>query len=96
MDTKINIKSSLQGIKLKDNYMRLEKMREASNTNNKIEWIKVSELTPPENVIIETKIDNEDGCRNIQKLIYKYNLWFLSDKNIHVYYTLTHWRYIVS
>lgn len=55
-------------------------------------WIATSEQLPVENQIVETKIDDENGVRNEQELIYSHNLWFLPDKSIYVYYTPTHWR----
>lgn len=60
-----------------------------------MEWIKVKEKLPPENLIVETKIDDEKGCRN-QKKLYRYkNLWFFPDGSMYVYYTPTHWQYII-
>lgn len=55
-------------------------------------WNKVSEVLPPENTVVETKIDDEKGVRNEQKLIRNGNLWFLPDKSMYVYYMPTHWR----
>jgi hypothetical protein len=47
----------------------------------------------PEGVIIETKIDDEHGERNVAKLTRKGNLWFTDPKDgMYVYYTPTHWR----
>ena len=51
-------------------------------------------LLPPENVVVETKIDDERGCRNQTLLKYESGLWFNPDGNSYVYYTPTHWRYI--
>lgn len=55
-------------------------------------WISTSEQLPPENQIVDTKIDDEKGIRNEQELVYSHNLWFLPDKSMYVYYTPTHWR----
>ncbi len=33
------------------------------------EWIKTACKLPPENKVVETKIDDGKGCRNIQKLM---------------------------
>lgn len=60
-------------------------------TNSQI-WISTSEQLPPENQIVDTKIDDEKGVRNEQELVYSHNLWFLPDKSMYVYYTPTHWR----
>jgi len=58
------------------------------------DWIKVSEKLPPEEKVVETKIDNDKGCRNVQKLKRRKNLWFFPDGSMYVYYTPTHWREI--
>jgi hypothetical protein len=50
--------------------------------------------TAPEGEIVETKIHDENGARNIVKLARKGRLWFTSpDGVMYVYYTPTHWRY---
>lgn len=59
-----------------------------------IYWKNVRHELPPENVIIETKIDDEKGERNIQKLIRMGNLWWFTDKSMYIYYCPTHWRYV--
>ena len=56
------------------------------------DWIRISERLPEENVVVETKIDDGKGCRNVQKLMWKKNLWFFPNGNMYVYYTPTHWR----
>ena len=56
-----------------------------------IEWNKTSEVLPPENKIVLTKIDDEKGCRNETLLYRQGNLWFLADGDMYVYYTPTHW-----
>lgn len=58
-------------------------------------WIKTSEQLPPENVVVETKIHDEKYSRNETRLIRKGNLWFLPDNVIYVYYTPTHWKWII-
>lgn len=40
------------------------------------DWIKVSEQPPPEETVVETKIDDSKGCRNVQKLKHRGQLWF--------------------
>lgn len=47
---------------------------------------------PPEGLIVETKIDDEHGCRNKGRLYRRGKLWFLPDGSMYVYYTPTHWR----
>lgn len=40
------------------------------------DWIKVLEQLPPEEAVVETKIDDGKGCRNVQKLKRRGRLWF--------------------
>jgi hypothetical protein len=46
----------------------------------------------PEGVVVMTKIDDADGCRNEQELKRRGRLWWLADGSMYVYYTPTHWR----
>lgn len=46
----------------------------------------------PEGVEVETKIDNEQGCRNETTLTRRGNLWWFPDMSMYVYYRPTHWR----
>lgn len=55
-------------------------------------WIKISDELPPENIVVETKIDDGKGVRNQGKLKRKGKLWFFPDNSMYVYYTPTHWR----
>ena len=48
--------------------------------------------TAPEGVEVETKIDDENGCRNQWSLIRRGKLWFYPDESMYVYYQPTHWR----
>jgi hypothetical protein len=47
----------------------------------------------PEGVPLDTKIDDENGCRNEQRLMRKGNLWWYVDGSMYVYYRPTHWRH---
>ena len=47
--------------------------------------------TAPEGTVVETKIDDGNGERNVQPLKRSGNLWFI-DGGMYVYYTPTHWR----
>lgn len=64
------------------------------------EWIKCSNQLPPLNVVVMTKIDDANGCRNEQELQrYQTNpscrsLWFVPGGSMYVYYEPTHWRAI--
>lgn len=55
-------------------------------------WIATSERLPPENQIVDTKIEDEKGRRNEDRLVFSNNLWWLPDKSMYVYYSPTHWR----
>lgn len=57
-----------------------------------MEWISVNRLLPKEGEVVETKIDNSEGVRNISLLKRRKGLWFFPDGSMYVYYTPTHWR----
>lgn len=59
-----------------------------------MDWNEIS--TAPENVVVNTKIDDGRGARNVAKLIRKGRLWFLQDMSMYVYYTPTHWAPVVQ
>ena len=48
--------------------------------------------TAPQGVVVETKIDDGHGVRNVQKLYRDGRLWWLADGYMYVYYQPTHWR----
>ena len=54
-------------------------------------WIKTSDELPPENIVVETKIDDGKGVRNQRPLKRKGNLWYFPDMSMYVYYTPTRW-----
>ena len=56
------------------------------------DWIRVKEKLPPENKIVETRIDDGEYVRNEQQLMRRKNLWFCPDGSMYVYYTPTHRR----
>lgn len=56
-------------------------------------WKLIQSSIVPENVILNTKIDDSQGCRNEQKLIKIGNLWWTTDKSMYIYYKPTHWSY---
>lgn len=56
------------------------------------EWIPCSQQLPAQGKIVETKIDDSKGERNVQPLKRYNNLWFFIDMSMYVYYTPTHWR----
>lgn len=59
-------------------------------------WKSIKEYVPPQNVILNTKIHNEQGVRNEQNLILNGKLWFTPDMKMYVYYTPTHWDWDYS
>lgn len=56
-------------------------------------WICTKDVLPKENVIVQTKIEDEHGVRNVARLFRRCNFWFLEDGSMYVYYTPTHWKY---
>jgi hypothetical protein len=48
--------------------------------------------TAPAEEEIWTKIADEQGERNVQKLVRSRHLWWLPDRSMYVYYTPTHWH----
>ena len=58
-----------------------------------MDWNRVSDGLPPDGEVVMTKIDDHNGCRNVQPMyLHKQRLWFVSDGSIYVYYRPTHWR----
>lgn len=55
-------------------------------------WIPVSERTPRPGRVVETKIHDLQGVRNVTKLKLSGTLWFYPDGSMYVYYQPTHWR----
>lgn len=56
------------------------------------EWISVEKELPPEQIPVETKIDDENGERNNCILMRYKNFWMYPENMMYVYYTPTHWR----
>lgn len=59
-----------------------------------MKWNSVQNISPPENLVVQTKIDDKDGIRNEAKLKRIGNLWFVEDGSVYVYYRPTHWRLV--
>ena len=57
---------------------------------NNTQWQPIS--TAPDKEIVETKIDDHKGVRNIQLLKRDGGLWWVPDGSMYVYYAPTHWR----
>lgn len=57
-----------------------------------VDWIPVREQAPSDNTVVDTKIDDDKGSRNEQRLKLRGRLWFFEDDSMYVYYTPTHWR----
>lgn len=55
-------------------------------------WQQVTADFPQDGRVVETKIDDGKGVRNITTLYRKNRLWWLPDGSMYVYYTPTHWR----
>jgi len=56
-------------------------------------YIAVNKELPPDGETVMTKIDDENGCRNEQKLKRRGNLWYFPDESMYVYYRPTHWKH---
>lgn len=56
------------------------------------EWRRTEYEPAPEGVVVSTKIDDEQGVRNVTTLKRQGNLWFVPDGEMYVYYRPTHWR----
>jgi len=57
-------------------------------------WIAIEDELPPDGILVDTKIDDERGLRNEQRLKRHGRLWFVNDGSMYVYYTPTHWRHL--
>lgn len=57
-------------------------------------WQLTNQILPKNGIVVETKIDDDRGIRNVQKLKRQEKLWFLPDGSMYVYYSPTHWRYV--
>ena len=55
-------------------------------------WIRTDYRLPPEDSLVQTKIDDYDGIRNQQPLRFRRGLWWIRGENVYVYYIPTHWR----
>lgn len=55
-------------------------------------WTKCSDTPPPQDVEVETKIDDARGVRNVTNLKLHGRLWFVPDMSMYCYYEPTHWR----
>lgn len=55
-------------------------------------WISCARERAPEGVLVETKVDDVKGVRNVQKLTRRGNLWWIPEGTMYVYYEPTHWR----
>jgi hypothetical protein len=74
--------------------VELSFFKQVKTSKNNMNWTSVKTTLPPEGTIVETKIEDSAGERNIQKLIRKGNLYWFTDDSMYVYYTPTHWRFI--
>jgi len=56
------------------------------------DWISCKHSLPQDGVVVQTKIDDSHGVRNVQKLKLSGRVWFTPDGGTYVYYCPTHWR----
>lgn len=63
-----------------------EKIKKAGNL---VEWHSLADNPAPQGTPVWTKIDNEEGVRNLEELTLRGRMWWAGD--MYVYYTPTHW-----
>lgn len=73
------------------NLIQIKKEHQMENKN----WSLIKNTTPPHGIFVYTKIEDEKGSRNEQKLKFENNLWFCED-GTYIYYKPTHWAPIES
>ena len=62
-----------------------------------VKWVACKDELPPVDVVVMTKIYDENGCRNegtlkrYQRSPETRSLWFVPDGSMYVYYEPTHW-----
>lgn len=56
------------------------------------DWHECRTEAAPHDAVVETKIDDENGVRNVTTLRRRGRLWFFPDNSMYVYYSPTHWR----
>ncbi len=61
-------------------------------TGNPQDWTQTADELPPMGLVVETKIDDGEGVRNVQTLMRDGGLWWFPDRSMYVYYRPTHWR----
>lgn len=67
-----------------------------------LEWKSCNYEKPPLDLEVMTKIHDGHGCRNettlklCQRTPVSRSMWFLPDMSMYVYYTPTHWAYILK
>ena len=59
-----------------------------------MKWKNVDQELPPHDVVVDTKIDDDQGIRNETRLRRRNGLWFFEDNSMYVYYEPTHWKEI--
>ena len=71
----------------------LEALNRKLNEASGFDWIAFPGETPPSGQLVMTKIDNEEGCRNFQRMKFYKSMWWLADNSM-AYYHPTHWAFI--
>ena len=60
----------------------------------KTHWVSTLAALPPKGSVVNTKIDDCKGVRNVDTLLWDGKMWWTPDGNMYIYYTPTHWQYI--
>ena len=75
-----------------------ERIRSAHPYPDPPAWIACAAQLPPRGVVVETKIHDDHGERNVQPLKLHDSpgsrLWFFPDNSMYCYYEPTHWRFV--
>jgi len=58
----------------------------------KMDWNPIE--SAPDEMLILTKIHDDNGVNNVQIMRKSKRLWFIGDSNIYCYYTPTHWKLV--
>lgn len=79
-------------MKKKDQDLRADVKPREQQLTSSAPWIALRHSLPAEGIIVDTKIDDENGSRNEQRLYRVGRLWFTEGGKMYVYYEPTHWR----
>lgn len=57
-----------------------------------LHWTRCEHILPPNGVVVQTKLDEDDGVY-IERLAKRHEtFWFMTSGAVYMFYTPTHWR----